>query len=224
MLPATAVRTETTAERRKERLRVRIIEEATKLYHENGGENGGFEKTMVEAIAERSDIALRTFFRYFESKTDVIFLDTKRAVSDLENFMKIRLCKEPPVQAAINARFDQLRWFMETPTGRERLLRSLRAPQFQDRLMVLRCNSRLSVAQLLVKYFGDDPESALVLAQITASIVVDTVADALDGWAIDQKIDVEAAALKAIKFLPQIAAELVTAHKKRSAKISKSRR
>jgi len=57
-------------------MRRRIIEEASRLYHENGEEVGGVETTTVELICERADISVRTFFRHFDSKLDVIYLDS----------------------------------------------------------------------------------------------------------------------------------------------------
>ena len=38
----------------------------------------GYERTTVEAIAERAGIARRTFFRHFRAKDDVIFPDHDR--------------------------------------------------------------------------------------------------------------------------------------------------
>ena len=71
------------AQRRKDAQRRRIFAAAVSLYEENGGEEGGgLEATTVEAIAERSDISVRTFFRYFETKADAIYLDLGGAMDD----------------------------------------------------------------------------------------------------------------------------------------------
>ena len=41
-----------------------------RLYERNGGEDGGYGQTTIEAMAAAGDISLRTFFRYFEGKAD----------------------------------------------------------------------------------------------------------------------------------------------------------
>ncbi len=197
--------------RRREKLRIRIIDEATKLYLENGGENGGFEKTMVEAIAERSDISLRTFFRYFESKTDVIYLDIKVAISDLEALLRERLMTETPVVAAMNARLEHVMRFQSSASTRKRMLRSLRAPQFKDRLVVLRSQTKSAITALITPHFRDDPKTALARARMVAAVVTDAAADALDDWALDQTTDVLASTLATFKFLPDIVRELAVA-------------
>lgn len=167
------------AERRRERQRLHIIAQAEQLYVENGGENGGFENTTVEAIAERSDISLRTFFRYFESKLDVIYLDTAQAVLDLEKFLHARLKTEPPARAALNARLDQLRFFCSSKDSRERMRRALKAPQFRDGLNRLRGKFEAKIARLLVPHFEGSLEERREQARMTASLTTTLVAPIL---------------------------------------------
>lgn len=171
------------SERRKERLRSRIIEEAVKLYHQNGGEHGGFEGTTVESIADRADISLRTFFRYFESKQDVIYLDYRRAVSDMEAFILDRLDDEPPEQAALNGCIDQIIHFIDNPVNRERILRALTSTNFTDRRSIWRSNAQARIAELLQPRLADRPDPALA-ARMAAMIVRGVVDDGLARWAL----------------------------------------
>lgn len=53
---------------RQERLRTRLIEAGLELF-----ERHGFDGTRVEEIVEAVGISRRSFFRYFESKDDVVF-------------------------------------------------------------------------------------------------------------------------------------------------------
>ena len=70
------------AERRRIALSNRIAQEAAAIFEEYGGEEGGgHDKTTAEEIAERSDISVRTFFRYYQSKTDAIYVDVPSAIS-----------------------------------------------------------------------------------------------------------------------------------------------
>jgi len=167
------------AERRRERQRLHIIAQAEQLYVENGGDNGGFENTTVEAIAARSDISLRTFFRYFESKQDVIYLDGAQAVLDLEKFTRARLKTEPAARAALNGRLDQIRHFCSSKASRGRMRRALQSPDFRDGLNKLRGKFEAKTAELLAPHFEGSPAERREQAHMTASLITTLTAPIL---------------------------------------------
>lgn len=198
----------TAAERRKTKLRQHITDQATALYHANGGVDGGFEKTTIEDIAEKSDICLRTFFRYFSSKTDVIYLDIKSAREHLTTFINERPTEEPHILAAINGRFDQVRFFMDNKGNKERLLRSLNAPKFEDKMTVLRNELKQSIAEFLTEPSERGEPLRFSEARLAASIIVDIIGDVLDDWGKDTSIDVEKRSRMIINLLPGISEQL----------------
>jgi len=196
------------ADRRRQRQRLHIIEQAEQLYVENGGENGGFENTTVEAIAERSDISLRTFFRYFESKLDVIYLDGAQAVLDLEGFLHFRLKTEPPARAALSARLDQLRSFCSSKTSRDRMRRAIQAPQFRDGLNRLRGKFEAKIASLLVPHFEGSIEERRAQAHMTASLTTTLVAPMLTPEKLKSSTDFDVEIAASLKKLERLLAQM----------------
>ncbi len=54
-------------ERKKAATALRIIEEATRMFQEEG-----YENTRIEDVAARSDLSAATFYNYFRSKADIL--------------------------------------------------------------------------------------------------------------------------------------------------------
>ncbi|PSK95660.1 TetR family transcriptional regulator [Murinocardiopsis flavida] len=122
----------TPAQRRRERQRQLIIREAARLFEENGGEEGGgFEKTTAEAIAERSDISVSTFFRYFKTKADVIYLDLESAIESHMAALDRRLSEGQGVtEAWVECTIEAVSQFAADEDNKGRLQRALSSPHF----------------------------------------------------------------------------------------------
>jgi AcrR family transcriptional regulator len=163
-----------TVERRQERARQRLFEVAGQLFEENGGEDGrGFEDTTVEAIADRADISIRTFFRFFESKTDVIYLDLRRSMEEYFRCLDRRLAAGgDAMAAALLARHDQITAFALDPINRQRLLRSLRSRHFVSRRAVWYSQLQAGLEERLLAHLAgpDRQTEASLIAGMTVKL------------------------------------------------------
>lgn len=118
-------------ERKKERTRAELTDAAFRLFAERG-----FDETTIEDIVEQVEVSPRTFFRYFDSKEDVVIGFFDDMGLELRDMLAERPAGEPPFQALSGAlgslvteyeeRADRVmaakRLAHETPTLRARLL------------------------------------------------------------------------------------------------------
>lgn len=65
-------------ERNKERTRIALAAAAVRLFRQNG-----YENTTVDEIARAAGSSRRTFFRYFGTKEEVLFLDIRAILDEL---------------------------------------------------------------------------------------------------------------------------------------------
>lgn len=77
-----AAETSSLRERRAQQTRWEIRQAALRLFDEQG-----FATTTVEQIAAAAGVAPRTFFRYFPTKSDVVFDDHNRAANRLRDLL-----------------------------------------------------------------------------------------------------------------------------------------
>lgn len=82
----------TLRERQRDRTREDIQTAAFMLFGESG-----FEGTTVAAISARAGVAIRTFFRYFPTKEDVVFGDHDGMVARLSAALESADPDDPPI-------------------------------------------------------------------------------------------------------------------------------
>jgi AcrR family transcriptional regulator len=93
--PTEQITPPTRRERKKRETRAALEAAALRLFAQQG-----YDATTVEEIAEAADVAVRTFFRYFSSKQDVLFGDVAR---DVTGRMHTALAARPETETPIEA-------------------------------------------------------------------------------------------------------------------------
>jgi AcrR family transcriptional regulator len=96
-------------ERKKLRTRAQLTDAALQLFTERG-----FDETTIEDIVERVEVSPRTFFRYFDSKEDVVIGFFDEMGEELRAILAARPPGEPPFMALRHA----LGSLVETYTAR----------------------------------------------------------------------------------------------------------
>lgn len=148
----------TRRERKKLETRHALERAALRLFAERG-----YEQTTVEDIAEAADVAVRTFFRYFSSKQDVLFGEvvTDRVVR-LGTELAARPRDEDPLDS-IRAVMDLLDF--NGPDEEEQILARMelmrRQPSFVSRYLEIMDEMRSLVVDFVAERTGLDPSRDL---------------------------------------------------------------
>jgi AcrR family transcriptional regulator len=90
-------------ERKKTQLRDRLAAEARRLFLERG-----YDATTVDDIAAAADVSRRTFFRYFETKEDVLFEEHGPRLAAFGRLLGEAAAERRPALAAVHAAISSL--------------------------------------------------------------------------------------------------------------------
>jgi AcrR family transcriptional regulator len=85
-------------ERKKTQVRQALISSALELFRERG-----FDQTSIDDIAARANVSRRTFFRYFATKDEVIFVDRRSALVSFRLLLAPHRPGEPLVVGVMRA-------------------------------------------------------------------------------------------------------------------------
>lgn len=170
------------AERRRNALRRKIANEAATLFEEYGGEeSSGHDQITAEKIAERSDISVRTFFRYYQSKIDAIYVDVPFSIANHLALTSLWLERVQPAEASLAASVILLTNSLEDSTAAERLKRAMSSKTFVARRSSLRQEWRQSLAKLFEPHFSEQQDCKLI--SLTLAINTLNVREiAMDYW------------------------------------------
>lgn len=162
-------------ERKKEKTRRTIQEEALKLFAAQG-----YEATTIDQIAEAAEISPSTFFRYFATKEDVVLQD------DYDPLLIQMFVEQPPELSPIAALRKTMHEIFERLYDEDKaelLQRSklqLFTPALRARLMATQMTTLNAVAQALAQRTGRDEDDLEV--QAFAGAVIGALLPALVRW------------------------------------------
>ena len=174
----------TLARRKQEVVRVALAAAAEQLFVARG-----FEETTVEQIAEAAGVSRRTFFRYFESKEDVLAEHAERFGEHFYRDLAARPPGEPPLVAIRNALVPALEAALQDADVLRCTIRLLRETNSLRRVVLARRN-RLEerVAALMTRRLGaDDADNGPMLLAFLTRALLDT---AFNAWYDHETADV----------------------------------
>ncbi|WP_232330259.1 acyl-CoA-like ligand-binding transcription factor [Nocardia fusca] len=152
-------------ERKKERTRLAIQEEALRLFARDG-----YENTTVKQIAVAAQVSERTFFRYFPTKEDVVAWDALD-LSFAERFraQPATLGAFEAVQTTLKDTFTDLSP-AEQRRLRERLTLMTSVPPLRAMLLDQLIGTGQAIARLVADRTGTDPGDPAVRALVGAVV------------------------------------------------------
>jgi AcrR family transcriptional regulator len=141
----------------------------------------GYDRTTVDAIAERAGVARRTFFRYFPSKDDVIFPDHERIEAATAVHLAT-LADVPPVRAVCSGAKLIFRTYVDDPAvSVQRYGVSRSVPALRDREIASISRYNRLFSRYLRERLGEAPGIRLY-ADVVAAAVVAAHNEVLRAW------------------------------------------
>jgi AcrR family transcriptional regulator len=138
-------------DRKKDETRQALRAAAHRLFAEKG-----FSRTTIDDIADAADVSRRTFFRYFDSKDDLLRVDVADLLPVMQAALSARPASEPPLAAILAA----LRSLIG-PDGPPALAQTLASP-------VGGLRARLSLLRLLADWEQGIADTLLARAGLDA--------------------------------------------------------
>jgi AcrR family transcriptional regulator len=164
-------------ERHAERTRDAIVAAAYELFADKG-----YAETTIDEIAERADVAPRTFFRYFAAKEAVLFHNSERQVDEAVEQLRARPAGETPYESLL-AVLRAMAAEITQPDKRQLLLAKFAAENgrlFEHHRAVVMCRFEESIADVLKERAGDDADDLAIEAAVAA--VLAAFGTAMRSW------------------------------------------
>jgi TetR/AcrR family transcriptional regulator, regulator of mycofactocin system len=144
----------------------------------------GYANTSVDEIAARAGISRRTFFRYFATKTDLVWGDFAAEVARLRAILEATP-DEVPMMTAIRRAVVEFNRVPEEETDhhRARLRLILGEPDLIARSMLKFADWRQVVAEFAARRLGQHPTD--LLPQVVGECALGTAVAAYRRWFVD---------------------------------------
>ncbi len=165
-------------ERKKDQTRETLIQAAFELFRAKG-----FEATTAAEIAAASGVSRRTFFRYFPSKDELLFIDNEPRLERFREHLRVR---EPgddafaPVQRACVAMADEFMGERDKILARLLIIEASPVLAKQERQQDLEWEDAIAVT--LLSGFASPSPRARRKARLIASAVFGAIRAALAEW------------------------------------------
>src|SRR4051794_25629539 len=156
-------------ERHAERTRDAIVTAAFELFADKG-----FAATTVDEIAERADVAPRTFFRYFPAKEAVLFEGSGDQVGDAVARLRARPTDESPYESLL-AVLRSIASELNQGDKREMMLAKFAAENdrlFEHHRAVVMCQFEESISAVLKERAGDSADDLAIDAAVSAVLAI----------------------------------------------------
>jgi AcrR family transcriptional regulator len=154
--------TPTRRERKKLETRQALEQAALRLFGEKG-----YDQTTVEDIAESADVAVRTFFRYFSSKQDVLFGEV---VTDRITRLRTELANRPATEEPLASVIAVMSLLDFVPSEEEQVLARMdlmrRQPTLVTRYLEIIDELRNAVVEFVAERTGLDTRKDLYPALV----------------------------------------------------------
>jgi AcrR family transcriptional regulator len=159
-------------QRKKDSSRRAIEDAAWELFAEQG-----YEETSINDIAERADVAPRTFFRYFPTKEAVMYPQFEELLQSVRDAFRARPTNEPVIRSLFES-FEVLSGSLEGEgsRARQRMAMMKKPGQHPPGTEFFRTRLAEVTAELVLEREGDSEEGRMRsrLASGLVSVLIDT--------------------------------------------------
>jgi AcrR family transcriptional regulator len=175
-------------ERKKVRTRAQLTAAAIRLFTERG-----FDGTTVEDIVEQVEVSPRTFFRYFDSKEDVVIGFFDDMGLQIRTLLAARPPEEPPFTAVRHALASMIeRYSAEADRVMAAKQLAAETPAIRARLLDKHARWENGVTEELANRLGVDSDRAHQ-PRLIAAVTLAAFNTAVDTWvASDGQADFQA--------------------------------
>lgn len=165
-------------ERKKARTREAIIEAALDLFERNG-----YDATTVEEIAAAAEVSPRTFFRYFESKLDLVMARSGEKHAGLGPLLASRPAGEGLVEAVREAMRAELAAQLADPLVRREFQVMLTTPSLRILAREHFYEEEAEMVPAVADRLGRRDDD--LVAQVAAGVIASALWVAVNRWVVE---------------------------------------